>query len=149
MNLRKRLDELGGHFKVPQGSMSMRDWSFAIKKAARAENDSIEVIYDRAFGKKPIMIEAKAVEVKTEPSKPEAVKGTEVKVEGAAQRVEVQATVLHFNIPAPNVHVGGSPPADTWIYTLERVGSHAFTLVAGVMLGLLLAKRVLPLVGLS
>lgn len=154
MNARKKLERLGDHFRVPKGSMSYPQWSAAIKKTANATADSIDVLYDRTFAKSspPPTIEVKAIEVKP-PEPVEKPSAGDVKVEGAAQRVDVQAPVINVNIPAPNLTVNQAAAtaaeALKWLPIVHRLGVSGFVLFCGVLLGLLVAKKVLPMVGLS
>ena len=145
MNAHERLKKLGEHYKCTRGTQNLAEWSKSIKKAAKAEDDSIEVIYDRVFpsGKVPVVIEGKAVEIneKTElPSPTTAI--------SQSHTVDVKAPQFVINIPAPSVSVGHEDnEAATWVYTFERVARQSFVFGSGTLFGVLVSKSVLNALG--
>lgn len=150
MTLNDKLLRLGKHYKIPAGNMSTKDWVAAIRKAAgKGEFMNIDTLYSDAFGSAdkhaPKQIEAKAVEVKEVPQKLPALQP--MTIDGAKQQVDVAAPSLVFHLAPASITVKAGDV--DWSHTLHRIGVHLFTLAAGIMLGVLLSKSVLKMVGIG
>jgi len=147
MNTRKRYEALAEHFKLDR----KQPWSklvSEIKKAAHAtSDDNAETLYDRIILKKspPKVIEGTAIEVKDEPTKPASPAPAPT---NSTTAVDVKAPTIAVNIPAPNVTVHTSANG-TWFALVERAVSRGFVFGSGLLLGVLVSKHILRVVGLS
>lgn len=141
-NAYKMYQELATHYAIERGSKSVSEWQKAIKKAAGGENDSVDVLWDKwkATPPKEVVIEPKRVEAPVVPKvvKPEVVstmRATEAVVVNVHVPEAVQAQVVEY-------------PARDWLGVSTRFASWCQTMAFGMVVGVLVSKHVLKMMGL-
>lgn len=160
---KKKLEDLGAHYGVAKGDMSLEKWSAAIKDKAGAKLDSIEQIYER-FKNNPKAAAAKAVEAK--PDKPveraESVENPTVPANGGAVEILAPArregagsnagdlagaVSIHVASPtAVQAQVIHNPPRD-FLGIATMLAARSQTLALGLVMGILISKPVLKMLG--
>lgn len=150
-------EELAKHYGVERGSKTTTEWAAAVKKAA-GSTDSIEVTYAR-WKNPPKVVEAKpeqhgdADRARVEDTAgPGRLPGL---VAHAETSDEVVQTARVSDLVAVHVHAAPSvqaqvvegPPRD-WIGASSRVASWCQTMAFGVVVGVLVSRKVLSVVGL-
>lgn len=158
MSPKEKMKRLGEHYKVPQGTYGIQEWSGAIKRAANktltgAIDMSLDVLYDRTFSKPTTgtTSSAAAPAKKDEapaPSK-DGPRGSAVVIPAQevlrplpANTFNLGAPALHFSLPPTTVSV----PA---VYDLRpaelllQFGAYVFVFGSGVCFGILIANPVL------
>lgn len=155
MSAKDRIKKLSEHYKVPQGTYNLQEWSGAIKRAANktltgAVNMSLEVLYDRTFNKTSAATAiTQALPKKDEPEKAPkadvvAASAVEVIPPGSTHnhRIDIGQPAIHMHVPPAVVHV----PAVVDLRPAElalRFGAYVFVFCSGVMLGILIATPML------
>lgn len=141
MNVKRKIEDLGAHYKVARGSHNYRQWSDAIKLAAKATDKSIEVLWDEVQAAKTARVESPATEILPPESLPEH------DVSPSVDTVHEGRVAIHVHSPqALPAQVVEYPPRDL-IGFATRVAAGCQTLALGLVMGVLISKPVLKFLG--
>lgn len=140
MNAKKKIEKLADHYKVKKDGKSANEIWSEIKKVSGKSFASIDALYQEVIEKKGEV--AKPVEAAKPADKPKEgevlpPQKSELKIDGATQKVDVAAPALNFNLAPASVVV--NPGNVSWAYSLQRAVMHAFVFGSGTMFGILVA----------
>jgi len=144
MKYKDQISALETNLKItPKSDSSMAQRAGEVKRIAKMPNDTIDTIYEKLILKKGnvpvIAVGDKKDEAKKEdkPKDGEIIPPgkTDLKVDGANQRVDVAAPSLMFNLAPSSVTV--NPGNVSWAYTAQRAMMYAFVFGSGAMFGVL------------
>lgn len=141
MNTKRKIEELGAHYKVARGSWNYRQWSDGIKRAAGTTDKSIEVLWDELQASKTTHVEGPATEVLPPEAIPEDSGGS------GASTIHEGRMAIHVHSPqALPAQVVEYPPRD-WLGVTTRLAGGCQTLALGLVMGVLISKPVLKFLG--
>lgn len=148
-------EELGKHYGVERGSKTTQEWAAAVKKAA-GSTDSIEVTYER-WKNPPKVVESKPEQHRDKEHKivaDSAGSGLDDKPDrptptatGVHSARPTELVAVHVHSPeAVQAQVVEYPHRD-WLGTTTRVASWCQTMAFGVVVGVLVSRKVLSVMG--
>lgn len=148
MNTKRKIEELGAHYKVTRGSWNYRQWSDGIKRAAGTTDKSIEVLWDELQKTKQAPAQHGNGDNSGVVSSTDAGQ-SDVLPPLAPDENTASGHPLAIHVHSPQAlpaQVVEYPPRD-FLGFATRVAAGCQTLALGLVMGVLISKPVLKFLG--